>query len=909
MSAIREFGRRLKVLLKPGRVEDEINEEMRFHIEMLAKDRREAGLNDTEALYAANRQFGNPGVLKERSWDEWGWSFLDTLAQDMRHAFRTIVRSPAQTLLIVTTLGMAMAANLAVFSLLDKLVFRPLPVEKPSELVLINAMQPEPRKVIVGGRLNNKMLWSVDYPLYRNLRDQVRVFQGMSAHRTIGATLATGEEPVSVKGFSVTGNYFNLLGIKAQLGRVLTPVDDVESDGDAPVVLTHGFWQRQFGGDPFVLNRTIRLNSRTMVVVGITPPGFTGTVSGWNADFFVPLNHAEAFWKIPGFKYDAPGYDLYTVMARLAPGVDILQAEKATDKVYQQLMAEALRNSSMRTDEERARWLATHHVSLLNGGYASSASPAVIRDIKTPLKLLMAMVALVIFVAAGNVSNLLLARGTARARATAIRFALGSSRWRILRELLGESLILSASAAVLGYFLASWAGHLVPVLLNISKLPEGVSTDPGLRSDLFAIGLALVIGVGIWGASAIRATKRSFLPALIENAATGGTPRATYWRRSMVVVQITFSLILLCASFVLYRSLMNLMSVNPGFSVDNLYSFFIDYTQSGYKGVRAEELRNQIADRAQAIPGVRMVAMTDMVPFSGGANIRHVNDRPIPRDDKGTRSIIISLGPDYFKTMGVPLIAGREFTDKDKTGTGKIAVVNESLARILFGSVNPIGRRIWVGGENTDREIVGMVKDMKSLSLRNPDGPSLYLPVSQEYTYLPLSKEPMDVGPVNFVLRTEGPIVTLNDIRAAVKQVDPSLRVAELMPLSDRVSELLYRDRALALLSLCFAGLASLLCAIGELQHRRTHKRNRGEDCSRSEFRLYLPAGHERNRSAFLLRMRHWLRRIHSRKPYANIVAFRAETHRSHKPDLGNSGFRIDNILCRIHSITPRSPA
>jgi predicted permease len=366
---------------------------------------------------------------------------------------------------------------------------------------------------------------------------------------------------------------------------------------------------------------------------------------------------------------------------------------------------------------------------------------------------------------------------------------------------LGESLLLSAIAAIMGYFLASWTANLVPILLDIPNLPQGISTEPDSRYHFFAIGLAIVIGLSIWAASAMRATKRSLLPSLVENAGAGGAPRATHWRRGMVILQISFSLILLCASALLCRSLINLLSVNPGFSVDNLYSFSIDCGELEYKSTRTEALFKHITDQLRTTTGVRRVAITDTVPLQGGANLRHVNDRPIPMDDQGTRAIIMAIGPDYFKTMGIPLTAGREFTYEDKASGGRIAVINESLAHILYGIANPIGQRIWVGGDSADREIVGLIKDMKGISLRLKESPSIYMPAS--------------FGSISFVLRSAGPAISLASVSTAVKKVDPSLQVVDFTSVADRVSESLYRDRAFALLSICFAGLALILCAIG----------------------------------------------------------------------------------------------
>jgi predicted permease len=804
MRALRELGRWLLALLKPARMKDEIDEELRFHIEMLAEEKQQAGLSAKDAWCAARRQFGNPLLLKERSWDAWGWTFWDRLAQDMRHTFRTAARSPMQTLLIVATLGLAMGGVLAIFSLLDKLIMRPLPVSKPGELALISAPQPGPRKLMFGGaEVEGKHVFATDLPFFKVLNDQIRVYQGMLAYSRARATMATSGVPAPANGFMVTGNYFDVLGVKAQFGRTLTPSDDLESEGAAAVVLTHGFWKRQFGGDPSVLHKAIVLNKQSMVVVGVTTPGFTGTESGYNADFFVSVNQANNFIPpFPGFRYDAPGYDVYTILARMAPGVDIQQAERETEMVYRRLIAKSIpKTPSHNADNHDAE--AIYRVYLFPAGYVSAMPYDLIHNMKSPLKLLMAMVTLVLVVAVGNVANLLLARRAARARETAIRYALGSSRRRILRELLGESLLLSAGAAFLGYFLASWTLHVVPALYD--HWPAGASAEPSPRSHLFAIGLAFVIGVGVWGASAVRATKRSLLPGLVENAAVGGTQRATHWRRGMVALQIAFSLILLCSSFVLCRSLVNLMSVDPGYSIDNIYGFSIDYGQSEYKGKREGMLVSRIAEHVRAIPVVRMVSMTYTLPLSGGANIRHVNDRPIPMDNKGTRAIIMAVGPDYFRALGIPLIAGREFTQQDLEA-GRVAMVNEPLARILCRETNPIGRRFWVGLGRADLEIVGVVKEIKGISLRDQELPYLYLPVSEEPTML---------GRISFIFRTTGPDITLNAVRIAVKQVDPSVQVVEFGSMAERVSQSIYRDRALTMFSLCFAGLASILCAIG----------------------------------------------------------------------------------------------
>jgi putative ABC transport system permease protein len=734
--------------------------------------------------------------------------FTEALHTDLRRSFRSIIRDPGMSLLIVMTLGLAMGANIAVFALLDKLILRPLPVERPGELVIVSAppIQMAGPSFSVGGRgPGGKMVMGISYPLYAELRDGVTVFRGMAAHYRVRSSMLAGTEAIQAKGVLTTGNYFELLGVKAFLGRTLIPDDDRVPSGSPVVVLTHGFWQRQFGGDPSMLHRTIRLNQQPMTIVGVTAPGFTGTVAGDVPDFFAPLSMGGAFNRTPGFRYDAPGFHLYTVMARLAPGVDMQQAERIVDQVYQQLLAEAVRQAPSLTAKDRSI-IGSQHAELSPGGYASSQQSSLSRDLRTPLTLLMAMVGLVLVVAAGNVANLLLARGTARARDTAIRFYLGSTRWRMLRERLMESLLLSSAAAAVGLLLAYWTARLAPVALNVESLPPGVSSAPDYRAGAAAIGLAWITGLGIWGASALRPTRRSTLPALMEDAAIGGHPSAMFWRRGMVISQIALSLVLLCAAVVLSRSLMKLMAVDPGFPTDNLYSFALHPGQAGYENARAGAYLAQVLEAAESLPGVRFASLTTHLPLSGGGSATWViGEQAQGRDEQGILTDITLVGPAYFKVLEMPLRTGREFTPEDDAGGTKVAVLNESLARLLFGSSDPIGRRIAFQGQQPDIQVVGVVKDIKARALRAPISPGLFMPLSQQPV----------VGSITIVLRTSGPGISHDIMRTAMKRIDPTVPVTEFGSLAGRISQSLYRDRMMATLSIGFASLAALLCALG----------------------------------------------------------------------------------------------
>jgi len=791
-----------------GDWDKERSREIQSYIDIETDENIAKGMSPEDARYAALRKFGNVAFIREEIYCMNTIGLIETIGQDLRYALRSMIRAPWSSFAIVGTLGLAMGANIAVFALIDRLVLRPLPVEKPSELVIVSAPslpRKGPSTVIIGRGQGGQQVRGMSYPLFTELRDRLNVFHGMLAHYRVQATMLSGSDALQTQGGLATGNYFELLGVKALIGRTLTPDDDRLAGSSPIMVITHGFWQRQFGGDPSILNRTVRLNQQPMTIVGVTAPGFTGTVSGDVVDFFAPLRMAGVFIGMRGFKYDAPGFHLYTVMARLAPGVEMKQAERAADQLYQQLLADAVRQAPWLTDEDRSL-IATFHLTLLPGGYASSQLSALSRDLNTPLTLLMAMVALVLVVAAGNVANLLLARGAAHARETAIQFALGSTRLRMLRERVIESLLLSLAAAGVGYLLASWTSSLAPVALNVESLPPGVTSAPDYRASLLAMGLALATGLGIWAASALRATRQSTLSALIEHSGVGGHPRALLWRRGLVVTQVALSLVLLCASAVLSRSLMNLMSVDPGFSTDNLYSFSVRPDQAGYSGPRASAYLAQVLEQVERLPGVRTASMTTDLPLTGGSSGTWViGDQASTDGQQAILTDIISVGPAYLRTLEMPLLSGREFTGADNAGSVKVAVLNESLARKLFGRNDVIGRRIGFEGGKPEIEVVGVVKDTKGRTLRSPITPTLFLPASQE----------QPVHPMTFVLRTARQGITNEMVRTVLKRIDPSVAVVEFGSVAGQIARSLYRDRMLASLSLCFAGLASLLCAIG----------------------------------------------------------------------------------------------
>jgi predicted permease len=561
------------------KAEQELDDELRASIDLLAEEHVGRGVEAREALRLARIELGGVEQIKEEVRAARGFRMLDSSIRDLHHGVRNLARAPGFSIAVVVTLGLALGANASVLALLDRLILRLLPVKQPGGLVIVNAPRlperptSERRSIVVSRSANGRQ--GLSYPLYAALRSRAPGFAGMLAQTHATATLMVEGSPVSVQGRLVTGNYFEVLGVKAALGRLLTPEDDDPPAG-SPVVLSHGLWQRQFGGNPAILNRTLHLNRYPVTVVGVAAQGFTGTAAGAAPGFFAPLRLADELSGLPAVvklnsRFDSPDLHMYEAMARMAPGLDRTQAEQAADQVYQQLVAEALGPGAgaarARRDYEKRR--AEFRLQLLPGGYASSEQSSLSQDLRTPLLLLMAMVGLVLAIAVGNVANLFLARGEARSREIAIRFALGASRWRVLRAALVESLLLTCAAGALGLLLARWTTRFVPAVLSLERLPDGVTPAPDLRIAVAVMALSLAAGLCIWAASA-RALGRATLMHVQH-----GFRRTLRWRRALVVAQTALSIVLLCGSAVLSRSLIRLMSVDPGFRVDDLYSFWL----------------------------------------------------------------------------------------------------------------------------------------------------------------------------------------------------------------------------------------------------------------------------------------------------------------------------------------------
>ncbi len=722
---------------------------------------------------------------------------MHTLWRDIRHGSRALRKNPSFAVVVVLTLGLGIGANTAIFSLMDQVLLRSLPVRDPASLVLFDG----PGAFM--GRTYNDHTFS--YPMYTDFRDRGGdVFTGVLARFPTSMTVVWKGQAERAAGELVSGNYFDLLGIRPALGRVLTAADDRTPGGHPLAVLSYGYWMRRFGGDPAVLNQTINVNGHPLSIVGVTSQGFAGLQVGESADVMVPMM-MKAQMTPTWNDLDNRRSRWLNVFARLRPGVTRAQAEAAMNVVYRQVNELEIQQIPSPSPSFHQRFT-TKHLDLLSGARGLSDLRT---QFSTPLIVLMSMVGLVLLIACANVANLMLARTTSRQKEIALRLALGAGRGRIVRQYLAESCLLAFAGAALGLLLATWTGGLLLASLPGERASSTLSSDPDLRVALFALALglltALVFGVG----PALAATRETVTSALKEEAgAVVGGGRQARLRRLLVVGQVAMSMLLLAGAGLFARSLYNLKTIDPGFQVERLLAFSVDPSLSGYDNAAAVALYDRMQGELSAVPGVRNASMSEIGALSGNdwSMTVHVEGYQ-SKEGEDMNPSVDGVGPRYFATMGIPVVAGREFTESDTKGAPKVAIINETMAKYFFGSDNPIGRHFGVGRSTpADIEIVGVVKDVRSLQLRNQAPRFIYLPYRQDDSLTSLTF---------YVRSAQDRQAAATAVRQAVQRLDPNLPIFDMKSMDVQVDESLFIERMVAALSVAFGGLATLLAALG----------------------------------------------------------------------------------------------
>ncbi len=727
---------------------------------------------------------------------------MHTLLQDMRYGLRMLAKNPGFTCIAILTLALGIGANTAIFSLLNQVLLRRLPVRNPEELVVLKS--PGPKRGHVWSDGDDSEVFS--YPLYKGLAKNTAVFSGMLARFEFAASIASHGQTDRGSGELVTGNYFEVLGVRPALGRVLSPADDDVQGAHPVLVLSHGYWTRHFGGDAGVLNQTLLVNNTEMTIVGVAQTGFNGIQVGQTPDIFVPMTMKGQMTPIRN-GLDDWNDSFLAVFARQKPGVSMEQAQTGINVDYPGLLEQQAATLKLRKGGKDEKEFLAKKILLAAG---SQGRTVVQRDSGTTLKALFAMVALVLLIACTNVANLLLAKAAARQREFAIRSALGASPGRMMRQLLVES-FLCAPGGVLGLVLGSW-------IMNI--LTQAVVSEAGIqgiaaRLDGSVMGFAAaatVVSALLFGLiPAWRATRTGVSQMMKDQGSTTSAgPGHVRFRKYLVAGQVAFTLLLLTGGALFSRSLWNLRKQNLGLSTENLITFSISPQLSGYDDARTVALVDQLRERLRAVPGVLGVGSSQIPVLTGtdmGTNITVEGRQNLDTDDRHVDFDAVSSN--YFSTMRVPLLAGREFNAGDIATSTKVAIINEAMAKEFFANRNPIGAHFAMGSGNAikfDIEIVGVVKNWKQEHVRTAD---------RSYFFRPYSQFGKLFGMSFYVRSQQDPLLIANAMRETVRGADANLPVYDLKTVQRVVDEDLFAERVIAGLSAAFGGLAALLAALG----------------------------------------------------------------------------------------------
>ncbi|HUA19428.1 MAG TPA: ABC transporter permease [Bryobacteraceae bacterium] len=737
---------------------------------------------------------------------------MGSIVNDLRFALRAFRKSPLFTGVAVLSLALGIGANTAVFTLLDQVLLRLLPVKNPRELVLLN---------MHGFHYGNNWGYNaLSYPMYRDFSEHNSVFSGMFCRFGTNFSLGFNGQTERVNGELVSGTYFPVLGVGAAIGRTFTPDDNRVPGGHPLAVLSYAFWKTRFAGDPAMVGKTIVVNGHNFTVVGVAQKGFDGVELGFVPQIFVPVMMRPQLMPLldENFAFNNRRTRWVNVFGRLKPGVSREKAQASLQPFFHSVLEMEVQQAAFRnaSSEVRARFL-QNVIQALPG---SRGRQYMQEQVGKPLWVLMALTAGVLLIACANVASLLIARATARQKEIAIRLAIGAGRLRIMGQLLVESLLLAAAGGALGLALAVWTNHLLLAFLPADS-PVNLSAAPNWQILLFTLGVSALTAVLFGLAPALRCTQPEVAPTLKDTA--GGVVGGTHvrFRKTLVAVQVTLSLLLLVGAGLFIRSLRNLRDLGPGFPADHLASFQIDPSLNGYSSQESKIFYRQLTDELGAIPGVRSVGLAEVriLEFNESDSWLTVEGYH-PRADEVPDAYMNYISPRYFGTLGVPILAGRDFTLQD-TGmvqhgpkptdkVPRVVMVNEKFARKFFGSKdNALGRHVGFGIDpdtKTDMEIVGVVKDIKYTSLRDEIPVQMFVPylasdfVSGTTVYLRTNLPPEQVAAA---------------VRGKVREMDSNLPVYAFRSMDEQLANSLVVERLVAVLSAAFGVLATLLAVIG----------------------------------------------------------------------------------------------
>ena len=794
----------------------EADEEIALHLALRAEQLRHKGLSPAEARAEAERRFGalddargtlhKSATHRENRMRIQDW--MDSVRQDLRYALRGLGRNPGFTATAVLCLALGVGANAATFSLFDELVMRPLPVHQPDRLV--NFAAPGPRNGNDNCTEAGDCSQVVSYPMYRDLQERQEVFTGIAAHRGFAANVASPGGAEFAQGVLVSGTYFSVLGLRPALGRLIAPGDDENGQPARVAVITHDYWMTRLGGDPGVVGKELFINDNPMTIVGVAPRGFDGTTLGLKPIVFVPvtLNRLLNPWLGDDrILEDRRHYWLY-LFARLKPGVSLEQARTAMQTVYRPILAELEAPHQQDMSAETLERFKARELVVTSGRRGQSS---LMTQSRTPLILLFAITGLVVLIACANIANLLLARSATRTTEMAVRLSLGAGRSRLVFQMLVESCVLAiiggAASLLVAYGTLELISSLIPPSGGVSR---GASLDLGMNGTVLAFAALLSMGAGVaFGMfPALHSTRSGIMASIRDSAGHGsGARSASRFRSSLVTAQIALSMALLISAGLFVRSLRNISSVDLGLNADGVVTFAVAPVLNGYDRGRSLELYERIEADLAALPGVISVGAATtpvLTSSSSGGNVRVEGFERGPDTDANSRTN--KVGPGYFATLRMPILAGREFTRADRRGAPKVAIVNEAFARKFKIGPNPVGRRIGIGGPEgpLNVEIVGLAKDAKYDEVKGAMPPIYFLPYAQED----------DLGGLIFYARGS-PRPLLRSVPEVIAKLDANLPVISLTEMPRQIETNTYMDRMVGVLSAAFALVATLLTAVG----------------------------------------------------------------------------------------------
>ena len=792
----------LRHFLHRRQKEEELDEELRSVLELLTEQKMKEGMDPEDAPRAARIEIGGVEQVKEQVRSVRVGAWLDRLLQDVRFALRTVRKNPGFAAVAVLTLALGIGANTAIFSLLNAILLRDLPVRNPSQLVLFGTGRGSGD---TGGI--DTTLYS--YRFYEAVEQRNQVFAESSAMLSVmfggmhGRVAGSASlEPMTVQ--LVSGTYFSMLGIEPILGREFTRADDEPLGAHAVGMISYRWWTRRFNRDPAILGKTITIGPTIYAIIGVTPPEFFGSTVGEAPDLWIPLSMEKQ--ASPGWNgLEDKWWDSLYILARLKPGVSVSNAQASVNvlakAIWRDFAGPSISSDRQRNLDQTSIPLtpAARGLSRLRFQYSF------------PLQILMVVVGLVLLIACANIANLLLARATTRQREITLRMAIGAQRSRLLRQLLTESLLLACIGGALGVLFASWASEALVAWVSSGPepLPLNVAPDADLLAFTFFVSFITALLFGTL--PALRATRVELTDVLKSGRGPVSLGVRSRLTGALIVSQVALSFVLLIGAGLFLRTLINLTRVNAGFNQKNVLLFAIDPPAVGYKvDSGLANLYQQIEERVESEPGVSAASVSlntfDEGEWRTSVSVQNAGSAP----DNNPHVLHNAVGPGYFATMGIPLMVGRIFGPEDSATSPKVAVINQTMARLYFPGVSPIGQRFGIGDDaahSSDFEVVGVVKDAKYLSLDENPEPAAYYPYSQvlkQFYY-------------DFEVRYSGadPGAIIAEVRSAAAKVDPSLPVVYESTFVEHVDRSLASQSLIARLALFFGLLAVLLASIG----------------------------------------------------------------------------------------------